>query len=92
LYAVSVGVERVNMQLVTQSPFSAWQPVAAKIGVTDRPAQVLWGWYGHVFVAGVLGGTRGKLQVVEVGLGRAGDWAGSVVAYAIYHDGGRGSG
>jgi hypothetical protein len=45
-----------------------------------------------VFVAGVLGGTRGKLQVVEVGLGRAGDWAGSVVAYAIYHDGGRGSG
>jgi len=40
---MSAGVERVNMQLITQSPFSAWQPVAAKIGATDRPAQVLGG-------------------------------------------------
>jgi hypothetical protein len=61
--------------------------VAAKIGVTDRPAQVLGGWYGYVFVAGALGSTEGKLQVVEVGLGRAGDGAGSTVAYAIYRNG-----
>ena len=47
--------------MITQSPFSAWQPVAAKIDVTERPAQVLGGQYGHVFVADVLGGTE-KLQ------------------------------
>jgi hypothetical protein len=70
-----------------QSPFSARQPVAAKVGVTDRPAQVLWGWYGHVFVAGALGGTEGKLQAVEVDLGRAGGGARSTVTYAIYYDG-----
>lgn len=40
-----------------------------------------------MFVAGVLGGTEGKLHVVGVALGRTGDGAGSVVAYAIYHDG-----
>jgi len=40
-----------------------------------------------VFVAGVLGGTEGKLQVVEVGLGRVGNGERSTVAYAIYHDG-----
>ena len=43
LHAMSIGVERANMQLITQSPLSAWQPVAAKIGVTDRPAQALGG-------------------------------------------------
>ena len=39
--------------------------MTAKIGVTDRPVQVLGGWYGHAFVADVLGGSQAAIRDFE---------------------------
>jgi hypothetical protein len=89
LYAMSIGVYRVNMQLITTSPFAAWQPVCAKIGTKERPAQVLGGWYGHVFVADILGAAAaaGGANLQVYGMELDGEYhAGGLVAYSIYHD------
>ncbi|KAF2095112.1 hypothetical protein NA57DRAFT_79600 [Rhizodiscina lignyota] len=87
LYAMSIGVSRINMQMITQAPFSAWQPIPATVGGQKQPAQVLGGWYGHVFVADILGAGKGKkLQIAEWDLGKTDNGPGAVVAYSIYHD------
>lgn len=88
LYTMSAGVSRVNMQQTTKATFSAWKPIDQKIGDTNHPAQVFGGWYGHVFVADVIGAAKkGKLQVTQSKVDGQKDEAGDVVAYSMYHDG-----
>lgn len=88
LHAMTAGVSRVNMQQTTRATFSAWSPVNRTVGTVNHPAQVFGGWYGHVFVADVIGAAKnGKLQVAETKVSGQKDAAGDVVAYSMYHDG-----
>lgn len=84
LYAMSIGVSRVNMQLISEGTISAWLPIVNKVGGTQQPAQVLGNWYGNVMIADILGSGKGKkIQVAEMNNLSGADMAG----YSIYHDG-----
>ncbi|KAL1641950.1 hypothetical protein SLS58_005786 [Diplodia intermedia] len=83
LYAATLGVARVNMQLGSRFPFSPWLGAATTINNATLAPQTLGSFYGNVFVADFIGAAAGALQVAE--LDTAGD--ANVSAYAAYNSG-----
>ena len=77
LYAMTIDVKRINMQLGRSFPFAAWQP----IDNNGRKAQVLGQFYGHVFIADFIG-KEGGLRVSQIDTDHK-----NIVAYAGYHGG-----
>ena len=84
LYALTIGVNLVNMQQITGGGYSAWQPVTypTELYGVEQPA-VLPPYYGYLFVADFIGnGTRGALKATNLDL-----LLERAAAYAGYEDG-----
>ncbi|KAI0023848.1 hypothetical protein F4780DRAFT_26136 [Xylariomycetidae sp. FL0641] len=77
LYAMTIGVARVNWQQIMHSGFDLWLPVAS----AGLPAQVFANYYSQPFVGDFLG-SSGNARVARLpGLG---DPDSNVAAYAAY--------
>ncbi|OMP84259.1 hypothetical protein BK809_0000064 [Diplodia seriata] len=81
LYAATLGVTRVNMQLGSRFPFSPWLGAATVINNATLAPQTLGSYYGCVYVADFIG-AAGALRVVELDTGDD-----DVSAYAAYNEG-----
>ncbi|KAK7539301.1 uncharacterized protein J3D65DRAFT_618158 [Phyllosticta citribraziliensis] len=87
LYAMTLGIRQVSMQLGIDYPFAGFQPAtvnassspyASPTNNTDHPARVLGGFYGDVFVADFIG-RDGELRVAELATANE-----NITAYAGY--------
>ncbi|EKG14417.1 Glycoside hydrolase superfamily [Macrophomina phaseolina MS6] len=79
LYAVTIGVTRVNMQLGSRFPFSPWLGSTTVINNQTLPPQTLGSFYGNVFVADFIG-SDGNFRVAELSVDDD-----NISAYAGYH-------
>ncbi|KAJ7731670.1 hypothetical protein DFH07DRAFT_755558 [Mycena maculata] len=77
LHAMTMGINRVSMQQVTNTNFSAWQPVTTP-GV---PKAMRGNWYGFVYAADFIG-SGGNFQVQPLPIHTSHP---NIVSYAGYN-------
>lgn len=82
LYAMTIGVARVNWQQIMHSGFDLWLPVDSSNGTESVSRQVFSSFYAMPFVADFIGDTGGATRAVEVQTGQN-----DTVAYAAFVNG-----
>ncbi|KAI1490479.1 hypothetical protein F5X96DRAFT_546412 [Biscogniauxia mediterranea] len=76
LYAMAIGVARINYQQIMHAGYDLWLPVAS----AGLPPQVFANYYSQPFVADFLGAS-GRTRVAQLDLGSG---VANVAAYAAY--------